>query len=79
VRNDLRDLTRLHAVVERKIEMTWHLDGLTARDQGRQGYNAAVARREAGALPHVAKQSVLGVGRQGRSDLPNILVRQNGF
>jgi hypothetical protein len=79
VRNDLRDLTRLHAVVERKIEMTWHLDGLTARDQGRQGYNAAVARREAGALPHVAKQSVLGVGHQRRSDLPNILVRQNGF
>ena len=34
---------------------------------------------EAGALPHVAKQAVLSVRRQLRSDLPNILVRKNGL
>ena len=75
VRNDLRDLARLDTVVEREVEMIWHLDGLIARDKGSQGHNAAVARREAGALPYVAEETVLCIGLQRRGDLPNVLIR----
>lgn len=41
------------AVVERKIEMIWHFDGLITRDQNRQSNYTTVARREAGTLPYV--------------------------
>jgi hypothetical protein len=75
VRNDLRDLARLDTVVEREVEMIWHLDSLIARDQGSQGHNAAVVRPEAGALPYVAEEKVFCIGLQRRGDLPNVLIR----
>jgi len=59
--------------------MIGHLDGLIACDQGSQSYDAAVARREAGALPYVSKQAAFGIGRQLLSDLPNILICEHRF
>ena len=73
--NDLRNLARLDAVIERKIKMKRHLDRLIAGDQGRQRDDAAVARRKAGAFPYVAEETVLCVGLQRRSDLAHILIR----
>jgi hypothetical protein len=51
MRDDLRDLARLDAVIERQVEMVVQLDGLVARDQGGERDDAAVPRRETGAFP----------------------------
>src|SRR5437899_3070806 len=73
--DDLRNLSRLHPVIERKIEMIWHLDGLIACDQRCQCDNAAVTRCEAGAFPHVAEETLLRVSLQRRGNLTNIPIR----
>jgi hypothetical protein len=44
MRNDLRDLAWLDAIIERQVEMIWHLNRLITRDQGCDGYDAAVPR-----------------------------------
>jgi hypothetical protein len=72
--DDLRYFAGLDTVVERKVEIIRHLDRLVAGDQGRERDDATVARREAGALPYVAKKPILGVGRQRRRDLAHILI-----
>ena len=74
MRDDLRDLARLDAVIERQVEMVRHLDGLVARDQCGQRNDAAVARREAGAFPHIAEQR-LGVLLERGSDHSDIVER----
>ena len=51
MRNDLRNLTRFNAVVECEVEIVRHLDRLVARNQGGDGNDAAVPRREARAFP----------------------------
>ena len=66
------DLGRLDAVVERTIELARHIDGLVARDQRRQGDDAAVARRQAGTSPQVGDRP-LRVFLEGRCDLADVI------
>ena len=54
--DDLGDLARLDAVVEREVQMARHLDRLVAGDQRRERDDAAVPRREPRAFPEVAEQ-----------------------
>src|SRR5947207_1469027 len=58
MRDDLGDLARLHTVIERKLELMRQLDRLVARDQRRQGDDAAVARRQSGAPPQVGERAL---------------------
>jgi hypothetical protein len=51
MRNDLRNLARFNTVVECEVEIVRHLDRLATRNQGGNGYDAAVPRRESRALP----------------------------
>ena len=51
MRNDLRNLARFDTVVECEVEIVRHLDRLATRNQGGNGYDAAVPRRESRALP----------------------------
>ena len=55
--DDLGDLARLDAVVEREVRWSRHLDRLVARDERRERDDAAVPRREARAFPDVAEQA----------------------
>jgi hypothetical protein len=66
VRDDSADLGRLHPVVEGAVEMPGHLLGVAAGDQGGNGDQAAIPRHELGALPDIAEQHVVGVGRERR-------------
>src|SRR5882672_4058266 len=75
--DDFRNLARSDVVIEREIEMIWHLDRLIARDQGCQRHDAAVAGCKAGAPPYVAEETALRVGLQRRSDLSHVLIRQH--
>jgi hypothetical protein len=45
MRNDLRKFAWLDAIIERQVEMVGHLDRLITRDQGCDGYDAAVPCR----------------------------------
>jgi hypothetical protein len=49
--NDLRELARFYAMIERKIEIMQHADGLIPGNQGSDGHDAAVSWREFGTLP----------------------------
>jgi hypothetical protein len=79
VRDDLRNLSGLDAVFEREVEVIWHFDCLIAGDECRQCHDAAVAKREPGTFPYLAKQAVLSIGRQRRSDLPYIFIGEDGL
>ena len=68
MRDDLGHLLRLDAIVERQVQVERHLDRLVARDQRGERDDAAIAGREAGALPHVAEQAVLRILLEGRGD-----------
>ena len=48
--------------------MPGHLLGVAAGDQGGDGDQAAIPRHELGALPDIAEQHVVGVGRERRRD-----------
>ena len=69
----LGNLARLHAAIEREVEIERHLDGLVARDQGCDRNDASVSRRQAGTLPDIAKKRALRVFLQGRRDHPHIV------
>ena len=68
MRDDLGDLARLDAVIEREVQMVRHLDRLVAGDQRRERDDAAVPRRETGAFPYVPELAVLRVLLEGRGD-----------
>ena len=51
MRDDLRNLAWLPAIIKCKVEIIGHFNRLVARDQGRDGNNAVVAWLEAGAFP----------------------------
>src|SRR3712207_7807623 len=51
MRDDLGELARLHPVVERLAEVVRHRRRQLAGNQGGDGDDAPVARREAGTLP----------------------------
>src|SRR5207244_13129317 len=75
VRDDLGDLARLHAVVERQVEVVRHLDRLVACDQRGERNDAAVARAEATPCRYVAEKTFLRVLLKGRRYGPNIARR----
>jgi hypothetical protein len=54
--DDLRDLGRLDAIVERPLELVRQIGGLVASDHRRQGDDAAVAGAEPGAPPQIGKR-----------------------
>ena len=56
--DDLRNLRRLHAVVERKLQVIRQRDRLIAPDQRGERDDAAIAQRKAGALPHLTEQAI---------------------
>ena len=74
MRDDLRDLGRLDAIVERTLELARHIDGLVARDHRRQRDDAAVARRQTGTPPQVGERP-LRVLLERRRDLSDIVER----
>jgi len=45
MRDDVRNLTWLDAVIEGKVEVVWHLDRLISSDQRGYGNNAAISWR----------------------------------
>ena len=63
---------RLDAVIQRQRDVVWHVDGLVARDQRGQSDDAAVAWREARALPQLG-DGALRVLVECRSDHPEIV------
>ena len=48
MRNDLRQLARLHAVVESTVHMVLHLKRMTAADECGDGDDAAISLRQRG-------------------------------
>src|SRR5687768_1176673 len=77
MRDDLRDLTRLDTVVERKIEIVGHLDRLVARDQGSKRDEAAGPRCEIVTFPYVPEQCALRIPREGRGERADIVKREH--
>ena len=73
MRDDLRNFRRLHAVVERKLQMIRQSDRLAAPDQRGECDDAAIAPRKAGALPHLTEQAILGVFVQRGCNHLNVL------
>ena len=71
--DDLRNLRRLHAVVERKLQVIRQRDRLIAPDQRGERDDAAIARRKAGTLPHLTEQAILRVFVESRRNHLNVL------
>ena len=71
--DDLRNLRRLHAMVEGKLQMLRQRDHLVAPDQRGERDDAAIARRKAGTLPHVAEQAILRIFVESRRNHLNVL------
>ena len=63
-----------HAVLTRKPHMRPELFGTVERNQCRDGDQAAVALREAGALPYVAKENIVGEVRELGCDVAHELL-----
>jgi hypothetical protein len=51
MRDDLGNLARLNAVIERQVQVEGHLDRLVARDQRGERNDAAVSGHKARAFP----------------------------
>ena len=77
VEREVRDhpgyLARLHAVIEREVEIVGHLDRLVAGDHCGERHDAAVAGAKIGPLPEVAEKTVLLVMLYRRGDRPHIV------
>ena len=73
--DDLGDLARLEAVVEREVQMARHLDRLVAGDERRERDDAAVPRREPRAFPEVPDRAAR-VLRERRGDRLHLLERR---
>lgn len=61
MRDDLQLLSWFYAVVERRIEVVQHPDGLVARHQGSSRNNNAVSPRQIGTLPEILPFQLLAV------------------
>src|SRR5262245_57793824 len=79
VRNDLGDLGRFDAVVERETEIVRQLDSLVASDQRRDGHDATVARRKPGPFPQVAQNNLTGVLLHGGRDDADVFGFRHGI
>src|SRR3954468_15309451 len=64
---------------ERQADLEPQLDGLAARNQGCNGDNAAVARRQAWSCPHVTKQATTAVLLEGWRHRCDLAHRQRIF
>ena len=64
---------------ERQADLEPQLDGLAACNQGCNGDNAAVARRQAWSCPHVTKQATMAVLLQGWRHHCDLANRQGIF
>jgi hypothetical protein len=53
--DELGDLRRLDAVVERQVDVVRHLDRVVARDERGERNDAAVPGSEAGPFPYLAE------------------------
>ena len=71
--DDLRNLRRLDAVVERKLQVLRQRNRLIAPDQRRDRDHAAIAQGQAGALPHLSEQAILRIFVEGGRDHLNVL------
>ena len=76
--DDLRDLGRLHAVVEGKPHVARHLKRLVTCDQRSEGDDAAVTSTQAGPLPHVPEQALLHILVERGSGAPEFLTAGAG-
>ena len=57
--DDLGNLRRLHAMVEREFEVIRQRDHLVSADHRGEGDDATVAGRQTGPLPHLAEEAIL--------------------
>src|SRR5947209_382457 len=71
--DDLRNFRRLHAVVERKLQVIRQSNHLVARDQRGERDDAAVAGCEAGTFPHLSEKLILRVFVEGWRNHLNLL------
>src|SRR6266511_4843329 len=78
MRDDLGDLARSDAVIERQVDMEWHLDRLMACDKGGNRHDAPVPWREARLFPDISERT-LRVLLKGRGDCPHIIKRRTRF
>src|SRR5438552_3093688 len=79
MRNDLGNLARLDAVIERMVQVTRHLDRLVARNKDRKRDDAAVARRKTRTLPQVSQNTVLRVLVERGRDHSDIVTHKHGM
>src|SRR3954452_6749578 len=68
MRDNFGNFRRLHAIVEREIEIEWQFDRLIARDKGGDGHDAAIAGRKTWPFPEIAQNSLLSILLQRRRD-----------
>ena len=68
---DLGELLAADAVLQRPAHVALQLRVAAEGDQGGDGDQAALARRELGSLPHIGKQDVVGEVGELRSVLPD--------
>ena len=72
-------LGRLHAVVEREVEIVRKFDRLIARDERGDRDDAPVPRRQTRPLPEIAEHDVLRIFFEGGRDGANVFGRGHGF
>lgn len=70
--DDLGDLAGLDPVVERHLEIVWHLDRLFARNQDREGHDTAIAWRQVGTAPKITEKRSVRLPLQGRRHQRNV-------
>lgn len=69
MRNGFDEFVAGDAIVERALHVERHFIDPVARNQAGDGDEAAVPRRQAGALPNVAEQHLVGVSAKRGSDI----------
>src|SRR5882757_9883436 len=79
VRDDFRQFGRLHAVVEREVEIVRKFDHLIARDERGDRDDASVARWQTWSLPEIAEHDILRISFEGGRDGANDFGRGHGF
>ena len=72
-------LGRLHAIVEREVEIVRQFDRLIARDERGDRDDATVARRQSRSLPEIAEHDALRIFFEGGRDGANVFGRGHGF
>lgn len=72
MRDDLGNLARLDATVDRQVEIVRQLDDLIASDQGSEGDDAAIPGRQIGALPKITEEVLLRIPIERGGNLANI-------